>query len=102
MKSLNWLGTFTFLLRRQFSDSSCNPLLGLELTGNTEDNGRIPDHSRNVIYSYDLGQAMADRSLRSQPCQRGRISIRDPLRPTVSKLEDAVHYHDHMAGELDR
>lgn len=81
------------------------PLLGLELTATPKTVGSNSRPFRNVIYSYDLGQAMADGFVK-EPAVATRKdfdpSSVPPARLEHIKLEDAVHYHDHVAVELDR
>lgn len=81
------------------------PILGLELTATPKTVGTNSTAFRNVIYRYDLGQAMADGFVK-EPAVATRANF-DPrnLSPDELervKLEDAIHYHDHVAVELDR
>jgi type III restriction enzyme len=81
------------------------PILGLELTATPKTVGARSVPFRNVIYSYSLGQAMADGFVK-EPAVATRKDF-DPRsvpqeRLEEIKLEDAVHYHDHVAVELDR
>lgn len=81
------------------------PILGLELTATPKTVGAASVSFHNVIYSYSLGEAMADGFVK-EPA----VATRKDFNPrSVSaeklehiKLEDAVHYHDHVAVELDR
>jgi type III restriction enzyme len=81
------------------------PILGLELTATPKTVGAKSTPFRNVIYSYGLGEAMADGFVK-EPA----VATRKDFNPkSVSedrleqiKLEDAVHNHDHVAVELDR
>jgi type III restriction enzyme len=81
------------------------PILGLELTATPKTVGANSRPFKNVIYSYDLGQAMADGFVK-EPAVATRKdfdpSSVSPERLEHIKLEDAVHYHDHVAVELDR
>jgi len=82
-----------------------NPILGLELTATPKTVGTRSTDFRNVIYRYDLGQAMVDGFVK-EPAVATRKDF-DPKsvseeRLEQIKLEDAVHYHDHVAVELDR
>lgn len=81
------------------------PILGLELTATPKTVGVNSREFKNVIYSYDLGQAMADGFVK-EPAVATRKdfdpSSVSPERLEQIKLEDAVHYHDHVAVELDR
>jgi type III restriction enzyme len=81
------------------------PILGLELTATPKTVGAHPVQFKNVIYSYTLGQAMADGFVK-EPAVATRKDF-DPRSVGEKeleriKLEDAVHYHDHVAVELDR
>ncbi len=81
------------------------PILGLELTATPKTVGAHSVSFRNVIYSYSLGQAMADGFVK-EPAVATRKDF-DPKsvsedRLEQIKLEDAVHNHDHVAVELDR
>lgn len=81
------------------------PILGLELTATPKTVGAHSRPFKNVIYSYDLGQAMADGFVK-EPAVATRKDF-DPSSVSADrleqiKLEDAVHYHDHVAVELDR
>lgn len=82
-----------------------NPILGLELTATPKTVGANSTAFRNVIYHYTLGQAMADGFVK-EPAVATRKDF-DPKsvseeRLEEIKLEDAVHYHDHVSVELDR
>lgn len=81
------------------------PILGLELTATPRTVGTNSVPFRNVIYRYGLGEAMADGFVK-EPAVATRKDF-DPKsvseeRLEQIKLEDAVHYHDHVAVELDR
>ena len=81
------------------------PILGLELTATPKTVGTRFVPFRNVIYDYTLGQAMADGFVK-EPAVATRKDF-DPRSVGEQeleqiKLEDAVHYHDHVAVELDR
>lgn len=81
------------------------PILGLELTATPKTVGARSVPFRNVIYDYTLGQAMADGFVK-EPAVATRKdfdprSVGDHELEQI-KLEDAVHYHDHVAVELDR
>jgi type III restriction enzyme len=81
------------------------PILGLELTATPKSVGTNSTPFKNVIYSYDLGQAMADGFVK-EPAVATRKDFDpnsvSPERLEHIKLEDAVHYHDHVSVELDR
>lgn len=81
------------------------PILGLELTATPKTVGARSVPFKNVIYNYTLGQAMADGFVK-EPAVATRKDF-DPKSVGEKeleriKLEDAVHYHDHVAVELDR
>jgi type III restriction enzyme len=81
------------------------PILGLELTATPKTVGAKPVPFKNVIYSYTLGQAMSDGFVK-EPSVATRKDF-DPKSVGEReleriKLEDAVHYHDYVAVELDR
>jgi type III restriction enzyme len=81
------------------------PILGLELTATPKTVGTRSVPFKNVIYNYTLGQAMADGFVK-EPAVATRKDF-DPKSVGEKeleriKLEDAVHYHDHVAVELDR
>ena len=74
------------------------PILGLELTA-------TPLNFKNVIYSYSLGDAMADGFVK-EPAVATREDFNARClsadRLETIKLEDGVHYHEHVEVELDR
>ena len=81
------------------------PIVGLELTATPNTVGVHSAPFQNVIYSYNLGQAMADGFVK-EPAVATRKDF-DPKSVKADKLEqikleDAVHYHDYVAVELDR
>ena len=81
------------------------PILGLELTATPKTVGARPMRFKNVIYNYTLGQAIADGFVK-EPAVATRKDF-DPKSVSEKeleriKLEDAVHYHDHVTVELDR
>jgi type III restriction enzyme len=81
------------------------PILGLELTATPKSVGAHSMPFRNVIYNYRLGQAMADGFVK-EPAVATRKDFDPRSVPSEKleeiKLEDAVHYHDYVAVELDR
>ena len=82
-----------------------HPILGLELTATPRTVGSRSRDFKNVIYSYGLGEAMADGFVK-EPAVATRKDF-DPASVTAErleriKLEDAIHYHDHVTVELDR
>ena len=81
------------------------PILGLELTATPRTVGANSTEFQNVIYRYGLGEAMADGFVK-EPAVATRANFNpkavDADELERIKLEDAVHYHDHVAVELDR
>jgi type III restriction enzyme len=81
------------------------PILGLELTATPKTVGARSVPFRNVIYDYPLGEAMADGFVK-EPAVATRKDFDPKSVPAEKleeiKLEDAVHYHDYVAVELDR
>lgn len=86
------------------------PILGLELTATPKESaGR---EFRNVIYSYGLGDAMADGFVK-EPAVATRENFRaadyanDQPAPAgltrleEVKLEDGIHHHEHVKMRLD-
>lgn len=86
------------------------PILGLELTATPKESaGR---DFRNVIYSYSLGDAMADGFVK-EPAVATRENFRaadyanDQPGPSgltrleEVKLEDGIHHHEHVKVHLD-
>jgi type III restriction enzyme len=85
--------------------SELRPILGLELTATPKTVGARSQDFKNVIYSYGLGRAMADGFVK-EPAVATRKDF-DPGSVSAErleriKLEDAVHYHDHVTVELER
>lgn len=81
------------------------PILGLELTATPKTVGTGSRAFKNVIFDYGLGQAMEDGFVK-EPAVATRANF-DPTSVDTAqlekiKLEDAVHYHDHVSVELDR
>lgn len=81
-----------------------NPRLGLELTATPKTVGTSPKDFRNVIYSYGLGQAMADGYVK-EPAVATRADFRaDGIAAEELErimLADGVTYHEHVKVELD-
>ena len=81
-----------------------NPRLGLELTATPKTVGASPKDFKNVIYSYGLGEAMADGYVK-EPAVATRADFR-PDGVAADELErimlaDGVTYHEHVKVELD-
>lgn len=80
------------------------PVLGLELTATPKTVGADSREFKNVIYNYGLGNAMADGFVK-EPAVATRANF-DPKSVTPEqleqiKLEDGIHYHEHVKVELD-
>lgn len=79
------------------------PILGIELTATPKTVGAKSVPFKNVIYRYDLPQAMADGYVK-EPAVGTRANF-DPKsvdEPTLEriKLEDGIHYHEHVKVQL--
>ncbi|NBB40111.1 DEAD/DEAH box helicase family protein [Sphingobium yanoikuyae] len=81
-----------------------NPRLGLELTATPKTVGATPKDFKNVVYSYGLGQAMADGFVK-EPAVATRADFRaDSVAPEELErimLADGITYHEHVKVELD-
>ncbi|MBL4617754.1 MAG: DEAD/DEAH box helicase family protein [Robiginitomaculum sp.] len=80
------------------------PVLGLELTATPKTVGANSREFKNVIFDYGLGNAMADGFVK-EPAVATRANF-DPKSVTNEqleqiKLEDGIHYHEHVKVELD-
>ena len=79
------------------------PILGLEVTATPKTVGARPVPFRNVIYRYDLPQAMADGFVKEPAVgTRANFNPKDFDEETLEriKLEDGVHYHEHVKVAL--
>lgn len=80
------------------------PKLGLELTATPKTVGASPKPFRNVIYRYDLAQAMADGFVK-EPAVATRANFRradyDDDQLETIMLEDGVTYHERVKVELE-
>ncbi|MCI1142079.1 DEAD/DEAH box helicase family protein [Sphingomonas sp. WKB10] len=81
-----------------------NPRIGLELTATPKTVGASPKDFKNVIYSYGLGEAMANGYVK-EPAVATRADFR-PDGVATDELErimlaDGVTYHEHVKVELD-
>lgn len=80
------------------------PILGLELTATPKTVGTKSEAFRNVIFDYGLGNAMADGFVK-EPAVATRANFNPrsvtPEQLEQIKLEDGVHYHEHVKVELD-
>ncbi len=80
------------------------PVLGLELTATPKTVGTNSQPFKNVIIDYGLGNAMVDGFVK-EPAVATRANF-DPSLVTPEqleqiKLEDGIHYHEHVKVELD-
>jgi type III restriction enzyme len=80
------------------------PILGLELTATPKSVGARSDEFKNIIYSYDLAEAMADGFVK-EPAVATRKDF-DPTGLSEAdlehiKLEDGVFYHEHTKVQLE-
>jgi type III restriction enzyme len=79
------------------------PILGLEVTATPKTVGAKPVPFRNVIYRYDLPQAMADGFVKEPAVgTRANFNPKDFDEEALEriKLEDGVHYHEHVKVAL--
>lgn len=79
------------------------PILGLEVTATPKTVGARPVPFRNVIYSYELPQAMADGFVKEPAVgTRANFNPKDFDEEALEriKLEDGVHYHEHVKVAL--
>ncbi len=80
------------------------PKLGIELTATPKTVGANPKEFKNVIYRYDLGNAMADGFVK-EPAVATRAEFRpqdySPEQLEQIMLEDGVHYHEKVNSELE-
>lgn len=79
------------------------PILGIEVTATPKAVGTRPTPFKNVIYGYDLPEAMADGYVK-EPAVGTRANF-DPKSVSEDvleriKLEDGVHYHEHVKVQL--
>lgn len=80
------------------------PILGLEVTATPKTVGAGPKAFKNVVYNYDLPEAMDDGYVK-EPAVGTRANF-DPKsvdEPTLEriKLEDGVNYHEHVKVALE-
>lgn len=79
------------------------PILGLEVTATPKSVGARPQDFKNVVYRYDLPQAMEDGYVK-EPAVGTRANF-NPSSVTEDvleriKLEDGIHYHEHVKVAL--
>lgn len=84
--------------------SELKPILGLELTATPRSVGVKSKSFSNVIFSYSLGNAMADGYVK-EPAVATRVDFRpqDYDQNTLERimLEDGIHYHEEVKTQLD-
>ncbi len=79
------------------------PILGIEVTATPKTVGASSRPFRNVIYDYDLPEAMEDGYVK-EPAVGTRAnfepkSVSEDVLERI-KLEDGVHYHEHVKVQL--
>lgn len=83
--------------------SELKPILGLELTATPKAVGSSGSEFKNVIYRYGLPEAMADGYVK-EPAVGTRANFDpksvDEAALELIKLEDGVHYHEHVKVQL--
>ncbi|WP_246714639.1 DEAD/DEAH box helicase family protein [Rhizobium leguminosarum] len=83
--------------------SELKPILGLELTATPKSTGAGASEFKNVIYSYSLAEAMEDEYVK-EPAVGTRANFDPKSVPPEEleriKLEDGVHYHEHVRVQL--
>jgi len=80
-----------------------NPILGLEVTATPKSVGAKSAAFKNVVYRYDLPEAMKEGYIK-EPAVGTRANF-DPKsvdEDTLEriKLEDGIHYHEHVKVQL--
>ncbi len=80
------------------------PILGLELTATPRTVGANSKPFKNVIIDYGLGNAMEDGFVK-EPAVATRANFNpssvNEAQLEQIKLEDGIHYHEHVKVELD-
>lgn len=80
------------------------PILGLEVTATPKSVGSKSQDFRNVVYRYDLPDAMEDGYVK-EPAVGTRANFNpksvDEAMLERIKLEDGVHYHEHVKVALE-
>jgi type III restriction enzyme len=80
------------------------PVLGLELTATPRAVGAKSALFQNIVFDYPLGQAMADGFVKEPAVATQKDFDPRSVSPEELeriKLEDGVHYHEHVKVELD-
>ncbi len=81
-----------------------NPILGLELTATPKTTGAKPQPFKNVVYNYDLPDAMEDGYVKEPAVgTRANFDPKSVNEDTLERimLEDGVHYHEHVKVALE-
>lgn len=81
-----------------------NPILGLELTATPKTTGAKPQPFRNVVYSYELPDAMEDGYVKEPAVgTRANFNPKSVDADTLERimLEDGIHYHEHVKVALE-
>lgn len=79
------------------------PILGLEVTATPKSVGAKSQAFRNVVYHYDLPQAMEDGYVKEPAVgTRANFNPKSVDEPTLEriKLEDGINYHEHVKVAL--
>lgn len=81
-----------------------NPILGLEVTATPKTTGARPQPFQNVVYHYDLPEAMEDGYVK-EPAVGTRANF-DPKSVDADALErimleDGINYHEHVKVALE-
>ena len=80
------------------------PILGLEVTATPKTVGSKSQPFRNVVYRYDLPDAMEDGYVKEPAVgTRANFNSKSVDEATLEKikLEDGVHYHEHVKVALE-
>ena len=79
------------------------PILGLEVTATPKSVGARPADFKNVVYRYDLPQAMEDGYVKEPAVgTRANFNVSSVTEDVLEriKLEDGIHYHEHVKVAL--
>ena len=83
--------------------SELKPILGLEVTATPKSVGIKSAAFKNVVYRYDLPAAMADGFVKEPAVgTRANFDAKSVDEDTLDhiKLEDGIHYHEHVKVQL--
>jgi len=83
--------------------SELKPILGLEVTATPKTIGNRSAPFKNVIYRYDLPEAMEDGYVKEPAVgTRADFDARNVSESDLQriKLEDGIHYHEHVKVQL--